>query len=624
MLIGYEGAFTATQSAPETNQETLRRREFPADCWWFSHRWSVVQLGWTRSPTPADVIPPEEPAGRRVYPNDQQWFTPRRTHDHIGVTKGPVRTRWEVLQKRATTADGVGSVSLSFLNSCSSGNFVVVDVSCQDTTGTRTATCTVGGVSTGPEAVTVRNASLAGGFRAWRFTLKLAASGAHEVVVTFDGSASFIRLSIAELRGNAAANVLDKVNSATGTGTAPSSGSVSPDTDYEFIHGYALTGTGDISVGAGFNPLQNADNFDEPEYREQGLKESVSATWTSADGQWLALVATYRSELVGEETIARREVFIRALFTRPRGDDLWTWLQSPRDSAVAAPEESIHRREFPPELRRALDFGYAGFQRGPLSTNFIEPQDPIQSREYPRDKWWFLPRRDRELETWQRSPTAADNTVSFGSREFVRDVWIWVPRRRRDLEEWLRSPLPGNVEPQSGQTIRVEPLQGCGSNPWRMLRLRSDAQFTWTRWQTEVPLVVETPPIRGEWPADLRFWKLPDYRRDLYDFTASPQVSHWCEVGATFLYTAANWSVGVQFYFEAYFRAFTGTGRVRLFNKTDNTFVAGSEVSTASPVMVRMRSGPLTLVDGREYITQIAAEVNVNATAIESSRLVVI
>lgn len=302
------------------------------------------------------------------------------------------------------------------------------------------------------------------------------------------------------------------------------------------------------------------------------------------------------------------------------------WQRTPRDGGVAeAPRVAIG--EFPRDSRWfSPEHGlvFLGFQRGPLSTDFTEPQEPVHLREYPRDRFWWLPRRDQTLETWIQSPRTADNITAFSKQEFPRDIWMWAPRRREDIEKWLRSPLPGSVEPQSGQTIRVEPLQGCGSNPWRMLRLRSDAQFTWQSWQTEVPLVVETPPVRGEWPTDLRLWKLPDHRRELREFTASPQVSHWCEVGAVFLYTAANWSVGVQFYFEAYFRAFTLTGRARLFNVTDNAAVAGSEVITTSPVNVRMRSGPLTLADGREYITQIHAEANVSATAIESSRLVAI
>lgn len=73
-------------------------------------------------------------------------------------------------------------------------------------------------------------------------------------------------------------------------------------------------------------------------------------------------------------------------------------------------------------------------------------------------------------------------------------------------------------------------------------------------------------------------------------------------------------------FFEAYLRAVSGLARARLFNKTDNAVVPGSEVSTTSGLRTRVRSGALTLVDGKEYVTQIGAETGVDATEIFSSR----
>jgi len=320
-----------------------------------------------------------------------------------------------------------------------------------------------------------------------------------------------------------------------------------------------------------------------------------------------------------EETIHRRE-FPDAL--RRGRDEIHLGWQRPPLATDADTGESVHKREFPDFLLRARDLIYLGFQRGPISADFVEPQEPIQSREFPRDKWWFEPRREQSAETWLRSPLPADNDVAAARREFPADMRLWIPRRIEEILTWLRSPLPGNVEPQSGQTITVEPLAGCGSNLWRAYKRYIEDNYTWTRAPFEVPVVVEQPPIRGEFPVDRWWFEHRQNVRPHGGWTAEPNVSHWCEVGAAVLFTAANWGGAVQFFFEAYFRAFTGVGRARLFNRTDNVVVAGSEVTTANPIMGRVRSGPIALIDGREYIGQIHAETNVNATAALSTRII--
>ena len=62
MLIGYESAFDATQAAAETNQETIRRREFPSERHWFTPGWAQIYDGWVQSPRAGDVIQPEDDA----------------------------------------------------------------------------------------------------------------------------------------------------------------------------------------------------------------------------------------------------------------------------------------------------------------------------------------------------------------------------------------------------------------------------------------------------------------------------------------------------------------------------------------------------------------------------------
>ncbi len=79
-------------------------------------------------------------------------------------------------------------------------------------------------------------------------------------------------------------------------------------------------------------------------------------------------------------------------------------------------------------------------------------------------------------------------------------------------------------------------------------------------------------------------------------------------VGAPFLYTAANWGNAVEFFLEVFFRSTSGTARARLYSATDGIIVADSGLSTTSATLVRLRSGALTLVDGKSYFVQFGTE----------------
>lgn len=60
-----------------------------------------------------------------------------------------------------------------------------------------------------------------------------------------------------------------------------------------------------------------------------------------------------------------------------------------------------------------------------------------------------------------------------------------------------------------------------------------------------------------------------------------------------------------EWYFEASFKAGTGTARVRLRNVTDASTVAGSEVSTTSTAYVSVRSGSITKPTGtKTFVVQ--------------------
>lgn len=71
-----------------------------------------------------------------------------------------------------------------------------------------------------------------------------------------------------------------------------------------------------------------------------------------------------------------------------------------------------------------------------------------------------------------------------------------------------------------------------------------------------------------------------------------------------FLYDAANFGPRVGHYFEAHIRAPSGTAHARLYDDTAAAVVSGSDVSTTSVSIVRLRSGAVTLTDGNEYVAQ--------------------
>lgn len=75
-------------------------------------------------------------------------------------------------------------------------------------------------------------------------------------------------------------------------------------------------------------------------------------------------------------------------------------------------------------------------------------------------------------------------------------------------------------------------------------------------------------------------------------------------IGGIFKYVLANFSPVLSRYFEAYYRATTGTGYARLYDVTTSSAVGTSGVSTASTTLVRQRSAAITLTDGDEYRAQ--------------------
>ena len=95
------------------------------------------------------------------------------------------------------------------------------------------------------------------------------------------------------------------------------------------------------------------------------------------------------------------------------------------------------------------------------------------------------------------------------------------------------------------------------------------------------------------------------------DAYASPIISGAAnEYGVPFYYDAAQWPVGMTFYFEVYMRATTGTVHAMLWNATDNVPVLGTTVTTASGSFVRLRSGAVSLTTLKEYRARFGTDAD--------------
>lgn len=88
-----------------------------------------------------------------------------------------------------------------------------------------------------------------------------------------------------------------------------------------------------------------------------------------------------------------------------------------------------------------------------------------------------------------------------------------------------------------------------------------------------------------------------------------------------FLYTAANWDGTVSIYYEATLKTSAATGYTQLHTAGDSA-VSGSEITTTSTSLTRVRSGSITLSDGTEYKGKIKNDGS-NTTTVNGARLII-
>jgi len=187
------------------------------------------------------------------------------------------------------------TLSIAFPGNTAAGNAIVVGAACSNTT---ISSVTDTQSNTYTQAVANGDSAI--------FYAQNIAGGADTVTVHFAASCNFSWLDPHEYAGLATTSMLDQETSATGTGTALNSGSVTTTQANELVFGYAFVQNALSQGGTGFTVRQPAPGVTTSNVMSED--EIVSATGTYAatftqgtSGSWKALIATFKASGAGTQ-----------------------------------------------------------------------------------------------------------------------------------------------------------------------------------------------------------------------------------------------------------------------------------------------------------------------------------
>jgi hypothetical protein len=122
-------------------------------------------------------------------------------------------------------------------------------------------------------------------------------SGANSVTVKFDQPATFVDLRITEYSGLSQTNTFDTGTSATGNGTAASSGFINIGSTNELLFAAGMTATTFGAPGPGFSQrVITSPDGDIVEDQIANTTGSFNATATLSSGAWLMQLAAFKPE----------------------------------------------------------------------------------------------------------------------------------------------------------------------------------------------------------------------------------------------------------------------------------------------------------------------------------------
>lgn len=180
------------------------------------------------------------------------------------------------------------SIAVSFASPNTPGNFLIVTGTAARPSTTLTISDTLGNSylpAFGP--VTDPNQNVT----AYIWYVPSCKGGANAITLTPATSAA-LEIHVSEWTGLATTSPVDQTASATGTGTAASSGQLTTTANGELIFGYTFL-FNTATAGTGFTGITLV-NGDLDEYQVQSNAGPIAATFTQTSGTWFALLATFK------------------------------------------------------------------------------------------------------------------------------------------------------------------------------------------------------------------------------------------------------------------------------------------------------------------------------------------
>ena len=193
------------------------------------------------------------------------------------------------------TASAVSSISKSFPSSSTDGNLIIVHLSYDNVArSVSSVTDTKGNTYARISGPTTWNTTYRS--ELW-YAYNIKGGGAAiNVTATLTGSStSYMQIYISEYTGIlTTANPLDQKATITGSTASITVGPKTTAYGNEFVYAVAIGASGTLSHGAGFN-LRSSANANIVEDKNANTAGSYNATFSSAGGNWVAEMATFRN-----------------------------------------------------------------------------------------------------------------------------------------------------------------------------------------------------------------------------------------------------------------------------------------------------------------------------------------
>ena len=214
----------------------------------------------------------------------------------IGLATNSVLGQAHVQTNTKYTGASATTISQTFASSSTTGNLIVVHLSFDGNRHVKTLADSKGNSYqqiNGPTNWSTNSRS-----ELWYAYNITGGGGAITVTATLNNnSTSYLQIYISEFSGVSITDPLDQRSVLAGSTAAVNSGSETTVTSNEIIYGVSIGASGLLTKGAGFTALSTA-NQNVVEMKIGASTGSYSAAFTSAGGDWVAEMATFKPKVI--------------------------------------------------------------------------------------------------------------------------------------------------------------------------------------------------------------------------------------------------------------------------------------------------------------------------------------